>query len=222
MQAVPLFGGAEPANAVDAHRLRVIVGMAAALAEKGFVATTIADVARHARVSKRTFYEHFATKEDCLIACYEVASEVALRTTLEAARPAPDWTERARAATNAYLSVLESNPALTRTLMMDIYASGPKALNVRRRAQRRFADVFRRLVDQGRAQHPGTRRLSPAMATAVVGGINELVLLAVEEGRAHKLTELADTAYELVHAVLLALTAPPPARSPRSATDHPS
>ena len=46
-------------------------GLAAAIADKGYAATTIADIVMHARVSKRTFYEHFADKEACLMALYE-------------------------------------------------------------------------------------------------------------------------------------------------------
>jgi len=61
---------------------------------------------------------------------------------------------------------------------------------------------LRRLVDAGRKERPGLRKLSPAMAVAVIGGINELVLLAVEEGRTQSLTELADTADDLLRAVL--------------------
>ena len=40
------------------------------------------------------------------------------------------------------------------------------------------------------------------MATAIIGGINELVLVAVEEGRADRLTELSGTAEALLQAVL--------------------
>ena len=44
--------------------------------------------------------------------------------------------------------------------------------------------------------------LSPALATAVVGGLNELMLEAVEAGRAERIGELADAATELIRAVL--------------------
>jgi hypothetical protein len=112
------------------------------------------------------------------------------------------WAKRMRASTRAYLSTLESQPALTRTLMMDIYAAGPQALRVRRQVQRRFADNLRRIVDQGRKENPKLPKLSQAMATAIIGGINELVLVAVEEGRADRLTELSGTADALLQAVL--------------------
>jgi len=185
-----------------AYRSRLVGAMAVLLAAKGYAAVTIADIAREARVSKRTFYEHFTGKEACFIACYEALSDIALQSIAEAASQRVLWTEQTRAATSAYLSTLESQPALTRTLMMDIYAAGPEALRVRRAVQKRFADFLRRLVDEGRKDNPKLRRLSGAMATAVIGGINELVLMAVEEGRAHRLTELSGTADELLRAVL--------------------
>jgi len=67
---------------------------------------------------------------------------------------------------------------------------------------KRFADLLRHLADAGRKERPGLRKLSPATATAVIGGINELVLLAVEEGRASTLTELSKVADDLLRAVL--------------------
>jgi AcrR family transcriptional regulator len=204
----PLVQVADAATRSDpetAHRLRLVGAMAAVLAERPYSTVTIADIARQARVSKRTFYEHFADKEACFIACYATLSEVVLQATLDATAGDQPWEKKVRASTRAYLATLESQPALTRTLMMDIYAAGPEALRVRRDVQRRFADQLRRLVAAGRGGRKDDEKkpkLSEAMATAVIGGINELVLVAVEEGRADRLTELAVTADALVQAVL--------------------
>jgi AcrR family transcriptional regulator len=186
----------------ETPRLRLVGAMAALLAEKGYASVTIADIARQAHVSKRTFYEHFVDKDACFIACYETLSEILLGAIVDAMKQELPWAKRMRASTRAYLSTLESQPALTRTLMMDIYAAGPDALRARRQVQKRFADNLRRLVDQGRKEQPNIARLSPAMATAIIGGINELVLVAVEEGRADRLTELSGTADALLQAVL--------------------
>ena len=193
--------GAAPNNAVD-HRLRIIGAMAALLAERGYSTVTIADIARQAHVSKRTFYEHFADKDACFVACYETLSNMVLQSIVDAMTGDLPWAKKWRASTKAYLSTLESQPALTRTLMMDIYAAGPRALEVRRQVLRRFADNLRRVVDQGRRENPKLPWLSQAMATAIIGGINELVLVAVEEGRADRLTELSGTAEALLQAVL--------------------
>jgi AcrR family transcriptional regulator len=196
------MGDAARGDSTAAHRLRLVGAMAALLAEKGYSTVTIADIARQAHVSKRTFYEHFADKDACFIACYETLSDIVLQAIVDAMPGELPWPRRLRASTKAYLSTLESQPALTRTLMMDIYAAGPQALQVRRQVLRRFADNLRRVVDQGRKENPKLPRLSQAMATAIIGGINELVLVAVEEGRAHRLTELSGTAEALLQAVL--------------------
>ena len=57
---------------------RILGGMVAAVAERGYAATTITDVVRHARVSRRTFYEHFADKEACFLAAYDAVSDAML------------------------------------------------------------------------------------------------------------------------------------------------
>ncbi|REM69108.1 TetR/AcrR family transcriptional regulator, partial [Mycobacterium tuberculosis] len=58
------------------HYARLLQGMAHAVAAKGYAETTIADIVREAAVSRRTFYEHFSTKTECLIALYETASRL--------------------------------------------------------------------------------------------------------------------------------------------------
>lgn len=57
-------------------------------------------------------------------------------------------------------------------------------------------------MERTRAEHPDLRPLSPAMATAVVGGIDELLLVNVQASAKSRLTELRETAAELMRAVL--------------------
>jgi AcrR family transcriptional regulator len=205
MQAPPAPGGTSPESTGNPSRIRLLEGLAAAITEKGYAATTIADIVRHARVSKRTFYEHFEDKDACFLASYTAASEETLRAiATAAAAPGLPWKERLHAATRAYLDALEARPEVTRTYLLEIHAAGPRALQLRREVHQRFAEQLRGLVQTARGEHPELRALSPAMATALVGGINELVLVAAEKGRAGQLRELADTAVELVRAVLVA------------------
>ncbi len=197
----------------DDSRLRLIEGFALALTEKGYAAATIADIVRHARVSKRTFYEHFADKEACFLAVYAAASELTLNEIVRATEAESDWEAQLDAAVHAYLKVLESRPALTRTCLLEIQAAGPNALRMRRQVQQAFADQMRAFAEQARARHPDLRSISPTMAAALVGGINELVLLHVESGPSDRLLELADTASELMRAVFVA----PPRTAARGA-----
>jgi AcrR family transcriptional regulator len=193
---------AGPLPEIDPQRARLLQGMAASITEKGYAATTIADVVRHARVSKRTFYEQFADKEECLLDLYSVASDIMLAVIAGASESERPLRAGVEASVSEYLSALAAQPALTRTLLVEIQAAGPRALEMRKQVHQRFADQLRALVEDGRRQEPGLKPLSPAMSTAIVGGINELMLTAVQEGHTEELAELSGTAAELILSVI--------------------
>ena len=185
------------------HRARLTGGLAAAIAEKGYATVTIADVVGHARVSKRTFYEHFADKEACFLALYSETSDELLDLIAEAAASADGpWDERLAAAASAYFERVAAEPELIRAALLEIQAAGPRARELRREVQRRYAEQLRALSIAAAAEAPGISPLSPALATAVVGGLNELMLEAVEAGKAARMGELAAAASELIRAVL--------------------
>ena len=190
--------GAASEAAVHQHRSRLLQGMAHAVARKGYAETTIADIVREASVSRRTFYEHFATKADCLVALYEAASHNALKVLREAIDPAHDWEQQVERSLSAYLGCMGANPVLLRTLFVEILGLGAQGLAARRRVNREVADYMLAVVNSGRA----TPRLTPELAMAVVGGIHELVLQAIEEGEVGRLVHLTPTAAMLVKAVV--------------------
>ena len=109
---------------VHQHRQRLLEGMAHAVAAKGYAETTIADIVREAAVSRRTFYEHFSTKAECLIALYGAASHNALKVLRDAIDPAHEWQTQVESALNAYLGCMAQNPVLMRTLFIDILGLG--------------------------------------------------------------------------------------------------
>ncbi|WP_239024270.1 TetR/AcrR family transcriptional regulator [Ramlibacter humi] len=188
---------AEPELPIPEHRSRLLEGMARAVAAKGYAATTIADIVREASVSRRTFYEHFGGKNECLIALYEAASRNALKVLRSAIDPARPWPAQVEQALGAYLQCLASNPILMRTLYVEILSLGPEGLASRRRVNQEIADFMLGVVNGAGAGHAVT----PQMAMAVVGGINELVLEAIEQDRVAQLGELVGPAAQLVHAV---------------------
>jgi AcrR family transcriptional regulator len=193
-----------PPDELHRHHGRLLQGMAQAVARKGYADTTIADIVREASVSRRTFYEHFATKADCLVALYEAASHNALKVLRDAIVPSHGWEQQVERALAAYLGCMASNPVLVRTLFIEILGLGPQGLAARRRVNQEIADSMRAVVP-----------VSPELAMAVVGGVHELVLQAVEDGRVDELPQLVATATALVKAV--AHTAPAAGRRSRSA-----
>jgi AcrR family transcriptional regulator len=188
----------------DDPRSRLVAGMAQALNEKSFGGTSVADVVRLARVSKRTFYEHFATREQCYLATYEAISTIMLKRIGDAAAPPLSVEDRLTAAASAYLSTLQELPALTRTFFTEIQLAGSEALVARRRIHQRFASLLQTLVEQGRLDCPWIPALSAELAVALVGAINELLLVRIEEGREHELSALTSTVVQLIRALVLA------------------
>ena len=184
---------------VNEHRHRLLEGLAQAVAEKGYADVTIADIVREAGVSRRTFYEHFAGKPQALIALFEAASRNALQVLREAIDPARDWQAQVEQAMTAYLGCLAQNPVLLRTLFIDILGLGAPGLAARRRVNGEIARFMGSVINACQA----TPVLDDDMAMAVVGGIHELVLQAVEQERlAAALPELADLTGRLVRAVV--------------------
>ena len=198
MAAMPSdFVTLEPDSTTHQHHGRVLEAMAVVVAQKGYAGTTIADVVREASVSRRTFYEHFATKADCLVALYEAASHNALKVLRQAVDPARDWEEQVEGALAAYLAAMAANPVLLRTLFIEILHLGPQGLAARRRVNQEIADYMLAVVNGGRSG----RQVPPQLAMAVVGGIHELVLQAIEDGKVEELPELTQAAAALVKAV---------------------
>jgi AcrR family transcriptional regulator len=189
---------AEPDSFLEhEHRGRLLEGMAHAVAEKGYASTTIADIVREAGVSRRTFYEHFAGKAECLVALFEAASHNALKVLRGAIDPSHPWQTQVERALAAYLEGMASNPVLLRTLYVEILGLGLEGLAARRRVNQEIADFMLAVVNGGSRRGPP---LSAQMAMAVVGGINELVLECIEQDRVDRLVELVGPAAQLVRA----------------------
>lgn len=186
------------------HRLRLLDGMARAVAAKGYADTTIADIVREASVSRRTFYEHFADKAECLIALYEAASGNAIAELRGAIDPRSGWQAQVDQAMGAYFGVLARNPVLLRTLFIEILGLGAAGLAARRRANQQLVDLMLDVVNNRQGERQRKTPLHPALAMAVVGGINEMVLQAIEQDRTRELHMLAEPASALLRAAIMA------------------
>lgn len=184
-------------------RERLVHGLSAAITATGAYAdVTIADIVRHAQTSKRTFYEHFPNKDACLFALYDVLSGQLLDAVRAAIEHAPPGEARVGIGVAVYLSALQAQPGLVRTMLVDILHLGAEGLAARRRVLRAFAELL-----GAEATAAGTGEIPPALAMALVGAVNELVLQAAEEDRIGTLTELAGSVATLVRGLLLALQA---------------
>lgn len=187
------------------HRSRLLDALTLVLTDRAYSEVTIADIVARARVSRRTFYEQFENKDACLLALCERLSEQILGLIAAGYDPMADWVEQLNRVTDTYLQALQMQPTLVRTLYIELMQLGAAGLAVRRRISQRFAMFLIMQVELARLREPGKRSLSPALATAIVGGVNELILQAIEEDRASRLSDMAPTVSEFVQAVLKSL-----------------
>ncbi|MGX9788990.1 TetR/AcrR family transcriptional regulator [Mycobacterium sp. MMS18-G62] len=175
--------GASVDPAFSAFRDRLLDGLAESIGERGYRDTTVADIVRHARTSKRTFYEQFASKEECLIELLRRNNEDLIASIRGSVDPEADWQAQIRQAAVAYVNHIGARPAITLSWIREAPALGAAARPLHRLAMEHLTDMLVDLTDS-----PGFRRanLSPIsrpLALILLGGLRELTALFVEDGR---------------------------------------
>jgi AcrR family transcriptional regulator len=168
----------------DPFRLRLLDGLATSIGECGYRASTVADVVRHARTSKRTFYDQFASREECFLELLATDIEKLGESITAAVDPQADWHRQIRQAVEAYVAYIEARPAITLSWIRELPSLGAVARPVQRRGLQLLSNL---LIDL--SANPGFRRadlppLTAPLAVILLGGLRELTALAVEDGRA--------------------------------------
>jgi AcrR family transcriptional regulator len=187
----------------ETQRARMLDAMVQAVAEKGYAHVAVADVIQRAGVSRKTFYEQFANKEDCFLAAYDAGVDGLLAVIDDAlAGLAPDWLAAARRAVEVYLAAMAASPAFARAFLIEALGAGPATLERRGEVQDRFAAQLEAVHRRARADIPDIPTVGPHTFRAAVGAVNELVTAHVLEHGAQTLPELTDAILD-VHLALL-------------------
>jgi AcrR family transcriptional regulator len=194
------------------QRERLLRSVLAAVAESGYLAVTVADIVRRARVSRVAFYAHFADKEDCFLAATAEGRDLMVARIVADTRAlpadAPD-DEVLRVAFRAYLAFLAGEPAFARVFYIHMPTAGPRASARLDAAQGLFADLDKRWHLRARERHPQWPTVPPEAYLALAGATAELVRSRVRVGRTGALPELEETLVALHLAVLAARPWPP-------------
>jgi AcrR family transcriptional regulator len=186
------------------QRGRLLAAMADTVAEKGYAHASVADVIEHAGVSRKTFYEHFANKEQCFLAAYDAGVDRlfgAIRAAIDAAGSDPF--DAAAAGTVSYLAVLAANPAFARTFLIEVLGAGPEALERRTAVHERFADQLVVVYDAARLSLPELPARPRHVFRACVGAINELVTDHILRRGPDSLPELSEQIREVEMGLLV-------------------
>jgi AcrR family transcriptional regulator len=182
-------------SAAQPFRGRLLDGLATSLATRGYRDTTVADIVRNAKTSKRTFYDQFASKEQCFIELLRTNTEDLIARIRAAIDPDADWERQVRNAVDAYVAHIASRPAITLSWIREAPALGDAALPLNRHAMGQLTDMVVDLSCGAGFQRAGLSPVSRPVALILLGGLRELTALLVEDGRdVAELTEPALTA----------------------------
>ena len=167
--------------ATDTHRSRLLDGLAAAISDKGYRDTTVADVVRHARTSKRTFYDQFGTKEDGFLELLRANNAALVAGIRAAVDPEAPWTDQIGQAVGAYVDHIVAGPAVTLSWIRELPALGSRARPLQREALSALTDLLIELSGSAGFARAGISRLDEPMAIILLGGLRELTALIVED-----------------------------------------
>ena len=161
----PSGGHAADGRLAEIQRSRLLAAAVGAIEEHGYAQTTVAHITTRSRVSRRTFYELFEDREECLAALVEdviamVEDEVAV-----AGLEGLPWLERVRGGLDAILAFFDCEPALARVCVVQALRGGPQVLERREQILARLAGV----LDEGRAQGPQAGERTAVTAEGLVG-----------------------------------------------------
>lgn len=188
----PGLAAAEPGTSADEFRRRLLDGLAASIAEDGYRSTTVADVVRRARTSRRTFYEHFSGKEACFVALLTDANAQMVRQISAAVDQSAPWTSQVRQAVEAWIACAESRPALTLSWIRDVPSLGAAGRRLQRDTMEACIVMIQMLCDTEAWRTVRAGPVSRQLAIMLLGGLRELTASTVEDGgRIGDITELA-------------------------------
>lgn len=180
------------------QRGRLLDGMAQTVTRRGYAATPVAEVLKASGVSRRTFYEQFADKEDCFLAAYDAIVALCTARLVAGYHAGGRWEDGIARAYEALLRTLADEPCFAHLGVVEVLAAGPRALARRERTLRRFA----RFIDFTRERTDAAVAPPPLVGQAIVGGIHELVYSQILRGETTTLPRLNG---ELLHYTFMLL-----------------
>ncbi len=162
----------------DVARNMIVAGSARVFAQKGFRAASVEDLLEAAKVSRRTFYRLFDSKEDVALALYHFGTKALIENWRRAIASTSDPLDQFARCIDIHLS----NAAMAGRL---VFVLGGEASRQESPLHARRMEVHDTLVALLRA-HPTTARLDPLLVRSTIFALEAVtrhVLTEGDEGR---------------------------------------
>lgn len=191
------------AYAVRSERERLLEAMVKTAAAKGYEATTVDDVVDFAGVSRETFEEMFAGKEECFLEAYDAVFDVLVAHVTAAFEAADDesWPEQIAAGLGALVELLAMEADIARLAMVEVTAAGNDA----RERYRAMLARFTPFLEKGRTYSGQGEALPADTARFAIGGATSMIFDEMRAGRGPELKRILP---DLVFAVLMPYLGP--------------
>jgi AcrR family transcriptional regulator len=180
--------GREAADVADHQRTRIQSALIELVAERGYAATTVRALAARASVSTRTFYQHYSSKEECLLRTHGLVVRRLLKRLVSAAAGRDAQEARAQRLIETLMYEWACDPAAARLMLIDVYTAGPSAVAQGRRSVRMIEVVVGESLNRT-AERAGV----PAwLAEGIVAGLVGVVRPRLLAGEEKQLRDLSD------------------------------
>lgn len=191
----------QPSSPVEPHglpteiqRKRLLSAAIRSLDEVGYAHTSVAHITSRARVSRRTFYELFATREECLLALFDDVVALIERELVAAELEDLPWRERVRLGMWTILSFFEREPAMARVCVVQSLQGDAKLLDRREALLERLVAI----VDEGREQSAKAAQATSLTAEGLVGAALSILYTRLLRERREPLTDLLGELMSLI------------------------
>jgi AcrR family transcriptional regulator len=189
-----------PQDVVIAHqRERLLDAAAAAMSEQGYAELTVRDLIDRAGVSRRTFYQLFDDRIDCIFAAHERAFERLSKVLVDACRAEIAWPDRVASAIMGALEFAVESPGEAQLIVVTCHtASEPKLASRGNAAHEKLADLLRAGRRQAEVAHTPPELTEQAVVGAAMAVVGARLLggdVATLPSLAPELTQIVLTPY---------------------------
>lgn len=175
-------------HVAEMQRRRLLLAFVEVLAEQGLENVSVGRICKRAGVSRRTFYELFEDRDECLLAAFDQATERLADKVVPAYARTGKWNARVRAGLTVLMEYFDADPGVARMCVIETLRAGPEVVERRRRILAGLADA----VDEGRAEVKYDGGPLPLTAEGLVGGVLAVVHARLLETGNRPLAELVN------------------------------
>ncbi|MFJ4652644.1 TetR/AcrR family transcriptional regulator [Nocardia sp. NPDC088792] len=190
---------------LSSQRGRLIEAMAECVEAKGYTSTTLTDIVARARVSRSTFYEHFANKEECFVETVRTGTDIIADLITQELTQLPaeaGFHTRVECVVTTFCQAIAAEPDLARLILSESFKVDQESVDLRNQAVDRFADLYRHFYAEARTADPALPALSDDLFMLIPDAIGERTRRIIVAEGADRVPAAAPLFIEFVCAVL--------------------